>query len=163
MSSAISLEPNILYAKLKTPARCLSYNSTKAASSPPFALSSKSSSVVLSGNQALAPAGIASYVHYRPKAKRYGSPAIFLNKSQTITQRPFPPREIILPFNSLGARNPGHSLKIKLRPLMHLHVKRLTAKYRASKMFLPPRPVNPQRFRASPRTLSSPQSISTPL
>jgi zinc protease len=40
------------------------------------------------------------------------------------------------------------SLKIKLRPLMHLRAKRLTAKYRASKMFLLPNRINQQRFSA---------------
>jgi hypothetical protein len=44
---------------------------------------------------------------------------------------------IILPFKLIGECNPGRGLKIKLRPLMHLRAKRLTAKYRASKMFSP--------------------------
>ncbi len=44
---------------------------------------------------------------------------------------------------------------------MHLRAKRLTAKYRAPKMFLLPNPINRQRFRSAPGTLSPPQSISS--
>jgi hypothetical protein len=51
MSSAASTEPESLYEKLKIIARCRSYNFMKAAGSPAPALSSKSSSVVLSGNR----------------------------------------------------------------------------------------------------------------
>jgi zinc protease len=49
----------------------------------------------------------------------------------------------------------GRGLKIKLRPLMHLRAKRLTAKYRASKMFSP-ESYNQQRSWCTPGTLSSP-------
>jgi hypothetical protein len=96
--------------------------------------------VVLSGNQALDPAGIASYVNYRQEGKRYGLQRAFFEFMLNDYSKTIPDWGIILSFNLIGAQNPGLSLKIKLRPLMHLGAKRLTAKYRASKMFLLPNP-----------------------
>src|SRR5262249_28935017 len=71
MSSAISIEPIKRYAKRKIGFLCRSYNSRKAAWSPSPAFLSKSSSVVVSGNRALDPAGIASYGYYQNLVKSY--------------------------------------------------------------------------------------------
>jgi hypothetical protein len=71
-SSAISTSPSNRYAKRKIGCRCRSYNSRKAAWSPSPAFLSKTSSVVLSGNQALDPAGTDSCCSYRDPEKSYG-------------------------------------------------------------------------------------------
>jgi hypothetical protein len=50
-------------------------------------------------------------------------------------------------------QSPAAALKIKPTPWMHLRAKRLTVKYRASKMFLLPNPLSVKI--AAPGTLSS--------
>src|SRR6185369_7794592 len=112
-SSAISIEPNNRYAKRKIGSRYRSYNSRKAAWSPSPAFSSKSSSVILSGNQALDPAGLApacvlpitgkrirsegkklartaKYLEFRPNINRTSrTSTYFLHLSRVIGRIPF--------------------------------------------------------------------------
>jgi hypothetical protein len=134
MSSAASTEPESRYEKRKIAARCRSYSLMKAAGSPAPAFSSKSSSVVLSGN--------------RHSILQESLPTSITDKR--LKDTPFPQSSgLFRPdfkyrpvkscrgqrriFEPVDART--GPILLKPRRWMHLEAKRLTTKYRASKMF----------------------------